>query len=122
MTINKNLLIIEDSPPDLFLILHELRQRLPSVHITTSTTLKVHGEFDVIVTDLNLVGEAYGSEIVEELVTKYPTTPIIGFSGIGNSTVSEEYVKQGLTACYSKTEILKLVDTLEKTLGGSTDE
>lgn len=114
---NKHLLIIEDSPPDLFILLHKLRLTLPNTHIQTSTSLNVKGEFDVIVTDLNLVGEAYGPEIVRTLTRKHPNTPIIGFSGIGNETVAKEYVSQGLYECFDKSNLKGLSALLEALLG-----
>jgi PAS domain S-box-containing protein len=101
-------LLIDDNPDDRALVERELRLRIEQVevgHISDAAGLAEAldaGAFDVAVTDYRLRWTV-GTEVLREIKRRYPSAPVIMFTGSGNEEVAVDAMKEGLDDYITKT-------------------
>lgn len=101
-------LLIDDNPDDRALVERELRLRIEQVevrHISDAAALAEAldaGGFDVAVTDYRLRWTV-GTEVLRKLKERYPSAPVIMFTGSGNEEVAVDAMKEGLDDYITKT-------------------
>ena len=101
-------LLIDDNPDDRALVERELRLRIEQVevrHISDAAGLAeaLHaGGFDVAVTDYRLRWTV-GTDVLREIKERYPSAPVIMFTGSGNEEVAVDAMKEGLDDYITKT-------------------
>ncbi|VXC44357.1 response regulator [Massilia sp. 9I] len=101
-------LLIDDNPDDRALVERELRLRIEAVevrHISDAAGLSEAleaGGFDVAVTDYRLRW-TIGTEVLREIKGRYPSAPVIMFTGSGNEEVAVDAMKEGLDDYITKT-------------------
>ncbi|WP_051933564.1 hybrid sensor histidine kinase/response regulator [Massilia sp. BSC265] len=101
-------LLIDDNPDDRALVERELRLRIERVevrHISDAAALAEAlgaGGFDVAVTDYRLRWTV-GTEVLRDIKGRYPSAPVIMFTGSGNEEVAVDAMKEGLDDYITKT-------------------
>jgi len=101
-------LLVDDNPDDRALVERELRLRIEAVavrHISDAQGLAEaleDGAFDVAVTDYRLRWTV-GTEVLRAIKGRYPSIPVIMFTGSGNEEVAVDAMKEGLDDYITKT-------------------
>lgn len=106
-----NILLVEDSEPDMVLLSHRIRMKWPSSQITSAENLKntsialTKQDYDLILVDLNLP-VTLGPQTVREVRQKAPQTPLIVITEVKCNMTVEECFKAGANHVTLKAEIL----------------
>jgi PAS domain S-box-containing protein len=94
-------LLIDDNPDDRLLALRALQRELPHIKATEvvdeqSLCMSLdQGGFDMVVTDFQLRWSD-GLRVLREVKKRYPTVPVVMFTGTGSEEVAVEAMKAGL--------------------------
>ena len=95
------LLLIDDSPNDRSLIIRELRREFPDLQVEEIIEAQRFncvlntGNFDIAIIDYCLRWTD-GLTVIDELKSRYPSCPVIMFTGSGNEEIAVEAMKAGL--------------------------
>ncbi len=95
------LLLIDDSPDDRSLIIRELRREFPDLQLEEVIEAQRFncvlntGNFDIAIIDYCLRWND-GLTILCQLKSRYPSCPVIMFTGSGNEEIAVEAMKAGL--------------------------
>jgi DNA-binding NtrC family response regulator len=106
--VKTKVLIIEDNPEDAQLFKHLLEIEGYAVEVATSATEGLprarSGDFDVVLTDLNLGGPTCdeGRDLVVQLRSANPHLPVILMTGGHTAEIAIDVIKQGAFDYFSK--------------------
>lgn len=95
------LVIIDDNPQDRALAARELRRAFPEVEIQVVATAEECRQvieadhFDAVITDYQL-NWTTGLKVLEVVKRRYPTCPVVMFTGSGTQEIAVEAMKSGL--------------------------
>lgn len=94
-------LVLDDNPDDRQLVLRELNALWPSMTAVEFTDLAAFeaaldaGPPDLVVTDLDLRWSS-GRDVLAATKSRYPSCPVVMFTGTGDETTAVELMKAGL--------------------------
>lgn len=117
------ILVVDDNPDDRVLIERELSREFPDLQVTEAAdaqnlALALAGEpFHLVITDYQL-GWSNGLAILREIKARWPTCPVIMFTGTGNEEIAVEAMKHGLEDYVIKTprHYIRLLASVNKAL------
>lgn len=96
-----HLLLIDDSPDDRLLVIHELKREFSALKIEEiieeegfNRALKT-GNFNLVITDYQLRWND-GLTVLREIKSRYPNCPVIMFTDSGSQEIAVEAMKSGL--------------------------
>lgn len=95
------LVVIDDNPQDRALAARELRRAFPEVEILAVATAEECRQvmeadhFDAVITDYQL-NWTTGLEVLMAVKRRYPTCPVVMFTGSGTQEIAVEAMKSGL--------------------------
>ncbi|MFP4491836.1 MAG: response regulator [Spirochaetaceae bacterium] len=123
-----NILLIEDSPDDVFFIKRELEKldnTSDTVHISRAKQLKKILEskhsFDIVLTDYNL-GSWTGLNVLEEVLFFDPLLPVILVSGRVGEERAVEVIRRGARDYVSKDDLKRLPEVIYREVRNAKSE
>lgn len=101
MRASLRILVVDDEPTDLALVVRLLRRDIPDAQVEQAANaadlsrLLDAGDFDLVVTDYYM-GWSDGLKVLRESKARWPEVPVIMFTGTGSEEVAVEAMRAGV--------------------------